>query len=82
MATSATALNPAPSAAEAATLALSEEDLNRLQEIHELVNLLMKELPLMAQASANSAAPPSSAYAYSFVQTPWGRPQFSVLHGI
>ena len=76
MATFATAQYPAPNAGEAASAQLSDQDLDKLQEIHELINLMIRDLPVMAQATARSyitTMPPAAPYAYSFYQFPWGR---------
>ena len=57
------------SAVEPVAAQLPEEELNKLQEIHELINLMFKELPLGAQslaqpyfASALPVAPYPRAY--------------------
>jgi hypothetical protein len=56
---------------------LSEEELERLQEIHELINLMLRELPVTAQGTARSyVMPPTVPYTYSFYQFPWGRIPF------
>ena len=57
---------------------LSEDDLEKLQEIHELINLMLRELPVAAQGAARSymMPPPTVPYTYSFFQFPWGRVPF------
>ena len=65
-----------PGSGEMTGAPLSEQDLEKLQEIHEIINLLMRELPLMAQITAQSFVTPSVpavAYPYSLFQVPWGR---------
>ncbi|HKV41981.1 MAG TPA: hypothetical protein VJX67_22445 [Blastocatellia bacterium] len=74
-----------PSSPEVASPRLSDEELGKLQEIHELVNLLMKELPAMPHAVASSYDIPmaqTTPYTYSFFQMPWGRLPFGVPHGL
>jgi hypothetical protein len=54
---------------------LSEQDLEMLQEIHELINLMMREIPVLAQITARSYVTPmipAVPYTYSFYQYPWG----------
>jgi hypothetical protein len=58
---------------------LTEEDLVKLQEIHELLNLMLRELPVMAQSTAQPYVTPmipTAPYAFSFFQSPWGRIPF------
>lgn len=58
---------------------LSDDDLEKLQEIHELINLMLRELPAAAQGAARSymmPTPPTVPYTYSFFQFPWGRIPF------
>ncbi|MCI0486565.1 MAG: hypothetical protein L0229_08180 [Blastocatellia bacterium] len=65
--------NPAPTLAETASAPLSEQEIDKLQEIHELINLIMKELPVMAQIAARSQLNPTLStvpYTYSFLQFP------------
>ena len=52
---------------------LPPEERDKLQEIHELINLLLRELPMTAQPRS-SAAPilPAVPYAYSFLRFPCG----------
>jgi hypothetical protein len=76
---------PTPVPSEVIGSQLSEQDLDKLQEIHELINLLMRELPLMAQITAQSyVTPPLSAgpYTYSLLQIPWGGIAFVPMPGV
>lgn len=79
MSTIATAPYAVPQSNEAAAPQLSEQDLEKLQAIHELINLMIRELPVMAQVTARPyVAPmlPVVPYTYSFFQPPWGRMPF------
>jgi len=57
---------------------LSDDDRDRVVEIHELVNLLAAELTRLSQDAAGDygfpplGAPPAVPYAYSFYQVPQG----------
>ena len=65
---------PAPRPEETTGLQLSDEERDKLQEIHELINLTMKELPVMAQITAQPYTIPSMPgvpYTYSLFQLPW-----------
>jgi len=76
---------PAPGPGEVMGTQLSEQDLDKLQEIHELINLLMRELPLMAQITAQSFVTPSLPavpYTYSLFQSPWGGIAVVPLQGV
>ncbi|MGH9823122.1 MAG: hypothetical protein ACREDR_07725 [Blastocatellia bacterium] len=63
---------------------MSGEDLQKLQEIHELINLLLEQLPAVPQTAAASypvhMAQPVP-YTYSHYQLPWGRTPFVDPHG-
>lgn len=74
-----------PPSAEARGPRLSEEDRDKLQEIHELINRMLGELQVMAQPSTQlnipqlylapgvGLAPLSTVpYTYSVLQVPWG----------
>jgi hypothetical protein len=52
---------------------LSPEERDKLQEIHELINLLLRELPVTAQARS-TAMPilPAGPYTYSVLRFPCG----------
>jgi hypothetical protein len=52
---------------------LNPEERDKLQEIHELINLLLRELPVTAQARP-AAMPilPAVPYTYSLVRFPCG----------
>ena len=59
---------------------LSDEERDKLQEIHELINLMVRELPVMAQVTARPySVPPGMTaipvvpYTYSMYQLPWYR---------
>lgn len=69
----ATAPYPQSVPAEMTGSQLSEQELDKLQEIHELINLMMRELPVMAQVTAGPRLAPALAavpYTYSFLQYP------------
>jgi hypothetical protein len=52
---------------------LSAEERDKLQEIHELINLLLRELPVTAHArSASIPIIPAAPYTYSFLKFPCG----------
>jgi len=52
---------------------LAPEERDKLQEIHELINLLLRELPVTAQArSAAMPILPAAPYTYSFLRFPCG----------
>jgi hypothetical protein len=52
---------------------LTPEDRDKLQEIHELINLLLRELPVAPQArSAAMPIVPAVPYAYSVLRFPCG----------
>lgn len=63
---------------DAQAVALSDEERDRLAEIHELINLLAAELTRLSQSAAGDygypplAAPPAVPYSYSFYQVPQG----------
>ena len=51
---------------------LSEEDFDKLQEIHELINLMLKEMPARPQTTAQpyfTSALPISPYTHAYL--PW-----------
>jgi len=52
---------------------LSPEERDKLQEIHELINLLLRELPVTAHART-TAVPilPAGPYGYSVLRFPCG----------
>jgi len=60
-------------ASEAGAQQLPPEERDKLQEIHELINLLLRELPVTAQARS-AAVPilPAAPYTYSFLRFPCG----------
>jgi hypothetical protein len=54
---------------------VTDEEREKLQEIHELINCLLKELPAVARISAQPYAMlplPTVPYTYSDLQMPWG----------
>jgi hypothetical protein len=58
-----------PGASEPIASQLSEEDFDKLQEIHELINLMLKELPVRAQSTAQpyfTSALPISPYTHAY----------------
>lgn len=75
----------AQSAAEMAVPQVSPEDLLKLQEIHELINLLLEQLPAVPQTSAHQYPMPmarSVPYTYALFQLPWGRIPYVPPNGI
>ena len=71
MNTTATSRHPAPGVNEPAGLQLSEEDLEKLQEIHELINLIHRELPVATRSAGMAFAPPMlqvTPYTQPFLQ--------------
>jgi hypothetical protein len=63
---------PIPTANTSTASQLSEEEFDKLQEIHELINLMLNELPVGPQSAAQlyftSALPISP---YSLAYHPW-----------
>jgi hypothetical protein len=73
------ALYPVTTSGEVAGPELSEQDIEKLQEIHELINIMMREIPVMAQITARSYVTPmlpAVPFAYSLYPIPWGRIPF------
>ena len=68
-----TAYAPSPhqvqNPSELASQQFTPEERDKLQEIHELINLLLRELPVTAQAGSPVPAVP---YSYSFFRFPCG----------
>jgi hypothetical protein len=60
------------SANEIGSQQLTAEERDKLQEIHELINLLIRELPATAQARPTAVPAPAVPYAYSFLRFPCG----------
>lgn len=66
-------------------VALSDEERDRLAEIHELINLLAAELTRLSQSAAGDygfpplATPPAVPYSYAFYQVPPGTGAFAGL---
>ncbi len=59
----------AQSSSELGAQQLPPEERDKLQEIHELINLLVRELPVTAQArSAAMPILPAAPYTYSFLR--------------
>jgi hypothetical protein len=61
---------------------LSDEDRAKLTEIHEMINLLAKELTKLSQSTAGQyglpmPAVPAVPYTYSFFQMPYGPVAFT-----
>jgi len=64
---------PAQTMREPIPLQLTEEEFERLQEIHELINMMLRELPVRPQSVAQpyfTSALPVSRYAHTYL--PWG----------
>ncbi|HSB09698.1 MAG TPA: hypothetical protein VLM38_09460 [Blastocatellia bacterium] len=57
---------------ELANQQLSAEERDKLQEIHELINLLLRDLPVTTQATSAAAIYPAVPYSYSFLRLPCG----------
>lgn len=58
---------------EVGAVQLSSEERDKLQEIHELINLLLRELPATAQTwPAARPVLPAVPYTYSFLRFPCG----------
>ncbi len=58
---------------ELAAQQLSTEELEKLQEIHELINLLLREMPVATQVrSAAMPIIPAVPYTYSVLRFPCG----------
>lgn len=60
---------------ESVTMRLSDEEKEKLQEIHELINLLIRQLPVTAQQGIGPQRMfglPAVPYTYSFFSLPWG----------
>jgi hypothetical protein len=73
MSTTAASRYPMPSGNEPLASQLSEEEFDKLQEIHELISLMMRELPARPQSAAQSyftSAVPVSPYTHAYL--PWG----------
>jgi len=53
---------------------LTQEELDKLQEIHELINLMLKELPVLPDMGRSYTMSLAQAfpYAYSVYPLPWG----------
>jgi len=53
---------------------LTQEELDKLQEIHELINLMLKELPVLPDAARSYAVSLAQTlpYAYSGYPLRWG----------
>ena len=59
---------------ESVTVRLSYEEFEKLHEIHELINLLIRQLHVTAQQVAGThgmAGLPAVPYTYSFFNFPW-----------
>jgi len=84
MNTTATSRYPATGVNESMGSQLSDEDLEKLQEIHELINLIYRELPVAARGAGAAYAPPmlqAAPYAQPFLQFQWDAQQFMTPHG-
>jgi len=69
-------------AAAPVAVQLTDEDRQSLQEIHDLINLMLKEIPITTQATARSFVVPAMApYLYPFFQVPWGGLLFPTQFG-
>jgi hypothetical protein len=72
---------PMQGAGENASVKPSVEELDKLQEIHELINLMLRDIPVISHATARSYPIPTAMtipysampYAWSLQQLPWSR---------
>ena len=74
MSVAATSRYHAPNANSSTTSQLLEEDFEKLQEIHELISLMLRELPLRAPNTAQlyfTSALPIAPYTHAY--RPWER---------
>jgi len=53
---------------------LTQEELDKLQEIHELINLMLQELPVLPDAARSYAVCLAQAFPYAYPAYPlrWG----------
>jgi hypothetical protein len=86
MSTPARAAYQGVTATETAAPHLSQEELDKLQEIHELLNLMMRDVAIVAQSASQFQTNryelpmlPAAPYAYSFYQFPSGMYPFLTL---
>lgn len=64
---------PTPNVNESIPLQLTEEEFDKLQEIHELISMMLRELPVSPQSVAQpyfTPALPVSPYMHTYL--PWG----------
>jgi hypothetical protein len=82
MSASATSPSQVQNQVDAVSAQLSAEDLDKLQEIHELINLIAAQASMTSQTMPNTYGVPMASplpYTYSFYQLPWGgRSPFAV----
>jgi len=57
---------------ENANQQLSTEERDKLQEIHELINLLVRDLPVTTRTASAASILPAVPYSYSFLRLPCG----------
>ena len=86
MSTPARAAYHGVAAVETVAPRLSQEELDKLQEIHELLNLMMRDVAIVAQSASQFQTNryelpmlPAAPYAYSFYQFPSGMYPFLPL---
>jgi hypothetical protein len=58
-------------AGETPARALDDQERDKLQEIHDLINLILKELPVAAQSSPQPYMSAASPYLYPLLQMSW-----------
>jgi hypothetical protein len=51
---------------EISALQLTQEELDKLHEIHELINLMLKELPVLPDAARSYAVSLAQAFPYAY----------------
>ena len=84
MASTAASRHPAQNPEDPTRMQLSEEDVEKLQEIHELINLMFRELPMRAQNGPPAYALPALPvvpYTHAYFQFPWGVAPFGTPPG-
>ena len=64
----------APTQKEVSRPQLTQEEVDKLQEIHELINLMLKELPVLPDAARSYAVSFAQAFPYAYSGYPmhWG----------
>ena len=72
----------APQMLEMPSKQLAQEELDKLQEIHELINLMFRELPMRTPGQArNYFTPAPSAIPYTHAFFSWGLSPYAAPPG-